>query len=657
MFLAVFMGSTLVLLNNILKNIHNYYKLILHSILGVFFWIGYYLWNAVGSPEHTTSGIPSTKLKIKQRNVPKEYQERIFKAGLDKYPMIDLLRKQEMSKPEPSPRYGDFTDENHRNHYLEGNCYPHIDVLSPKNSIMKRSQKIEKPMKGIEHKQDSTKTTEKLIENQITYETVEEEDYNYSRRSKAVRPPDSQDISQFMDFYESHEFQDTGTLFVNKTWMKKKWNMRAKTWKLKKNFTKYPPIIIPSRGRASTALLDLNSAMENDHDYIEIVVVSTVDRDDYLKALCNHFDIDVFVIPPLQRSEKQTAGRARHFSKRLAELITQDTDIRFYLTMDDNVCSWQGITLVNDPNPLFDSPPTNSMSQKEDISLHKVLSHFSLDMLNAKMSEFSAIGFLNNSKFDNKKLVNAYGRKHVFEAVIQNLEKLEDVHYREKLWCMEDLFFNDDTTKKDGVIVKCQRFLVKKMSLGHGGVVPEDVPPEVQQEMMGSEYWSDVKVLKTKKKMLNASRDSSFFIPRVKQALNSQEVCLKKAEKCCFQVIFRGEGPQEDLKLAKEILEILSNRDLSKDQKYKQIRDHEIFKNEGNTEVRNNDDTSRQGEGRKAVTGKSGPRHQPKNTRTQKIQNNLSKERNKRQAEQSVPRSQDQPSPPSKRIKENLSAE
>merc|ERR1712062_47056 len=103
------------------------------------------------------------------------------------------------------------------------------------------------------------------------------------------------------------------------------------------------------------------------------------------------------------------------------------------------------------------------MSQREDISLHRVLNHFSLKELHEKMSDFSIIGFSMEDKYANNNLTTAFNRKHVFCAVILNLDKVRDIEYKKQLWCMEDIFFNYDTDQSKGVIVKCQRFLARKM--------------------------------------------------------------------------------------------------------------------------------------------------------------------------------------------------
>ena len=113
---------------------------------------------------------------------------------------------------------------------------------------------------------------------------------------------------------------------------------------MKKNYSKFPPIIIPSSGRSDTALLDLTAAM-NGENYVQVVVVSSEESEDYLKTWSSQIEIDFFVTKELQQGEKQTVGRSRFYCKKMAEAITEGTGIRFIFLQDDNVCSWQGITL------------------------------------------------------------------------------------------------------------------------------------------------------------------------------------------------------------------------------------------------------------------------------------------------------------------------
>ena len=539
---------------------------------------------------------------------------------MEKYPVYDKLKKKNLEKPKPSPRYGDFNVETHRKHYLDGHCYPHRDVQTGGNLTRNRTDQ----MPGSSRAADQNDN----VEEAISYEVTEEIDFKYNLHSKPIRQPKHEIHFDGSKFYKRLN-TELGTLYLNRKGIEdKKWRKgQGGTPVLRRNFTKYPPILIPSRGRSRTALLNLSDAMKREK-YYEIVVIGTEDRDDYLKMLCQQKEIDVFVMKECPPGGKQTAGRARYYCKKLAELITQGTGIRFYLAMDDNVCSWQGITLVNDPNPLFDSPPTHKESQVEDICLHTVLNHFSLSMLNRNMSEFSIIGFLTNDRYSKQRLVNAYGRRHVFQAVIQNLGKLKDVDYRQQLWCMEDIFFNDDTNKENGVIVKCQRFLVKKKSLKDGGVVPENMPQDVENRMKKNKNWMEINQGNTsrmrpmtisqvelsddlkfiqryeaqeqekQRRMRIAARKSEYFVPEIIRAKKDFPTFYQKVKDICIEVIMDGKGSGEEKELAEEIQKIISDRDggFIEMEKATQIYCHEFFATEVNIlEVHDDSDTSRQG--------------------------------------------------------------
>ena len=55
-----------------------------------------------------------------------------------------------------------------------------------------------------------------------------------------------------------------------------------------KSEIKLPPILIPSSGRAKTALLDLTDAMERKEGFIEIVVVREEEKYEYLNTALLH---------------------------------------------------------------------------------------------------------------------------------------------------------------------------------------------------------------------------------------------------------------------------------------------------------------------------------------------------------------------------------
>merc|ERR1712012_1269153 len=102
-------------------------------------------------------------------------------------------------------------------------------------------------------------------------------------------------------------------------------------------------------------------------------------------------------------------------------------------------------------------------------------------------------------------LCNAYGRKHVFSAVLLNLKALGTVHYNENAWAMEDVGFNMDVDKlfqldkNKGLIVKYMRFVAQKKYLDHGGVVLSDVPEDVKKMLDVDPIWSKNKIKSRKR--------------------------------------------------------------------------------------------------------------------------------------------------------------
>ena len=68
---------------------------------------------------------------------------------------------------------------------------------------------------------------------------------------------------------------------------------------LRPDYKQHPPILIPSRGRALTALFDLTATMRYEK-FIEIVVVRSDEEDEYLTTLCKQKDIDFFVMKECQ---------------------------------------------------------------------------------------------------------------------------------------------------------------------------------------------------------------------------------------------------------------------------------------------------------------------------------------------------------------------
>ena len=130
---------------------------------------------------------------------------------------------------------------------------------------------------------------------------------------------------------------------------------------------------------------------------------------------------------------------------------------------DDNISHWSGVTLINDPCPMLDKEPCEE-SQLTDISLYKILKHFSSN----SVKEFTIVGFSMFSKRQIRKKRSAYARAHVFAAVLLNLKKLTKVNYNKRAWAMEDIAFNRATNElssfnpDDGVIVQARRYVAYK---------------------------------------------------------------------------------------------------------------------------------------------------------------------------------------------------
>merc|ERR1712062_903590 len=100
---------------------------------GAFLWIGFYLWKAIGKPAHTKADVKTSRIRFEVRENGGNKSKRERKTGdanLGKYPDFSLVQRQTLSRPRPSPRYGDFNNLSHREHYLAGKCYPTDDVLT-----------------------------------------------------------------------------------------------------------------------------------------------------------------------------------------------------------------------------------------------------------------------------------------------------------------------------------------------------------------------------------------------------------------------------------------------------------------------------------------------------------------------------------------------
>ena len=443
---------------------------------GVLLQTGFLIYRKIGSPKHT--GPHFDNVILEELELEDDNDEDI-KDGIpehcEEYPVASHIRNLSFIKPQPSKRYGDPNDPDVMEYYKSGANSVHKSVLSAGNKIYQRTEvasKTSDPRKEEEYESDLS----------VPNSTVLEEVY-----SKFISKPLKKDSKKEPFDYACYPIHDNmfekkqlGVLHVNKSRVSMKhWNLDEGGATLDRNL-KFPLIMIPSRGRAATGLLDLTLQMENSEEYVQVVVLHSKDPDleNYKQHLNCYPQISFFIIDgtlPLK------VGSSRYACKVLAEhlALAIHHPNPYVLVMDDNILHFDGVTLINDPHPQFGEESRWDRSQRTHISLLSIMKHFSNKNLEDKMSQFSAIGFSNNyDKKENKKK-HAYSRQHVFAAVFLNLNKLCDIDYLQQMFAMEDIeFLNrvnsssvDNTPKERGLIVKCKRFVTIKKKFDHGGVV------------------------------------------------------------------------------------------------------------------------------------------------------------------------------------------
>jgi len=203
------------------------------------------------------------------------------------------------------------------------------------------------------------------------------------------------------------------------------------------------PILTPSAGRASNALLDLSGTMVDVSGackgYVQIVCVKSKEAEWYMVNWPEHS----FLVMP-RWADELGVGVHRFFLKRLAEAICP-TQYRFGLMIDDNVQHWVGITLVDDTEDLFGGTiPTgrNARCRKSNKPMWEALSYLQ-DPEFTELQHFALLGFqrLGNPRYHNN-LRAPFDRSHVYKCYLLNLEELSGRDYDGAVWAVEDVDFN-----------------------------------------------------------------------------------------------------------------------------------------------------------------------------------------------------------------------
>ena len=487
---------------------------------GVFLHLAFRVWREAKKPRYTSPSFEGALIvKVEQAATSEDEEEssaeepNTLNINMDAFPDFNVMKELKLEKCSVSSRYGDPNIEKVRDHYLKKpwKQFPFRDALrGGRNTLMKRAKNTIVKQSVVDGEKESDDERHSVTTTNIRVIQIRTTNPFCSKSIQGeMEIADMEHLTRITDeTYEGiaifdADGQDLGTLYLNKIKLASKWNLSQELLgapTIKKEM-KLPPVLIPSSGRAKTALLDLSDAMEGKESFVEIVVIRPEEKYDYFKTALLHPALDVFV---MNISSYNTVGEARWVAKKLGEQITDGTEMKHLFILDDNILFWNGITLINDPCNLFGLEANHVTSQRTDISLLSVLNHFSRNNFE-KVKDFNLIGFsigaLSRRSITRRR--SAFGRKHVAAAVLINLLKSKKVDYNQRAWAMEDIDFNLRTDKlreenpDEGVIVKCLRFVACKKKVGEGGVVPCDVPEDVWQLMQACEEWAGVEERKS----------------------------------------------------------------------------------------------------------------------------------------------------------------
>eukprot|EP00930_Biecheleria_cincta_P040131 TRINITY_DN27527_c0_g1_i1.p1 TRINITY_DN27527_c0_g1~~TRINITY_DN27527_c0_g1_i1.p1 ORF type:complete len:1470 (-),score=292.07 TRINITY_DN27527_c0_g1_i1:59-4468(-) len=237
------------------------------------------------------------------------------------------------------------------------------------------------------------------------------------------------------------------------------------------------PVFIPSAGRSAVddevGMLDLSATMVdsdgNPLRFLQVVAVRASEVEKYRMSAPFFVVMELPTCTTVQHAhygamkpEELGVGCSRHWLIRLAAKLQSD----YVFMLDDSVRAWRGVTLVDDPNPLFGAPPGPEASFKP-IPMAQVLQHFAEpNFLRDLMPKLVAMGFGRCSP-EMKKARRAFCRSHIYSAYLLNISKVcgDELNFRQDLFIWEDFVFNIRAHD----VVKCQRFAMMKRCFHSGG--------------------------------------------------------------------------------------------------------------------------------------------------------------------------------------------
>jgi hypothetical protein len=208
------------------------------------------------------------------------------------------------------------------------------------------------------------------------------------------------------------------------------------------------PIFTPSRKRSTTAKLDLKTAMQ-DRSYVQIVFVIKEGLEQYQQKWP---EITFFQLP--DTAEDKGIGFVRHWMVLVAQKICPES-FRFFFMMDDNVQSWKAVPMASQgkQDVDFDALPfhletyrNSKTGRRKDVPLPSVLSHYQSPGFRDELRKFGLIGFdrLGSRHYSSRHetLRKAHARRHVYKAIIVNLDVIREHNYNQHARVWEDLAFN-----------------------------------------------------------------------------------------------------------------------------------------------------------------------------------------------------------------------
>jgi len=237
------------------------------------------------------------------------------------------------------------------------------------------------------------------------------------------------------------------------------------------------PVFMPSTGRSAldeeVGMLDLTATMLDSNgkqlDFLQIVAVRPSEVDKYRMSAPFFVVMELPTCGTVQhqqygslKPEELGVGCSRHWMVRLASALGAG----FVFMLDDSIRAWRGVTLVEDPHPMF-GLPAGRRARFTPVPLGQVLQYFAEPrFLAEELPKYVALGFARFSP-DLMFARKAYSRSQIYSSFLLNISRVqqEELNFRQDVFVWEDLLFN----LKAHDVVRCSRFAMMKRPYRTGG--------------------------------------------------------------------------------------------------------------------------------------------------------------------------------------------